>query len=193
MQKQAYKKHPPLCSSGHFSTFAESFSISSLTTLVLLATSYVVILYSTTRFFHKKGFMYGAIYFLWVKHGSTWLDTSVVKAVECGVLKTGMHCKKILCTGYISSQSSGMWSAENWHALQENPLHLSKSVFCVQCLENEMGSIALGRDCGVRIFSVSAIITHCIWHSWCLWKFKNKINGLHYWVVFYLVHPAYVF
>ena len=45
--------------------------------------------------------------------------------------------------GYINSQRSRMWSAENSRALQENPLHLSKSVICVQCLKNEMGSIVL--------------------------------------------------
>ena len=38
-----------------------------------------------------------------------------------------------------------MSCAENSHALSENPLCLSKSVLCVQCLENEMGSIVLGR------------------------------------------------
>jgi hypothetical protein len=35
-------------------------------------------------------------------------------------------------SGYINSQSSRMWCAENLPALQDNPLQLSKSVFvCV--------------------------------------------------------------
>ena len=41
--------------------------------------------------------MCGAIYFLQVEHCSTLVDTLTVTAVECGVLKTHMHCKKILC------------------------------------------------------------------------------------------------
>jgi len=46
-------------------------------------------------------------------------------------------------SGYIHSQSSNMCSAENPHTLQENPLHLSKSVSCVQCIKNETGSVVL--------------------------------------------------
>jgi hypothetical protein len=42
-------------------------------------------------------------------------------------------------SGYINSQNSRIWSAENPHALHENPLHLSESVFGAQCLENELG------------------------------------------------------
>ena len=64
---------------------------------VLLAVSYVVILYLTTRFFHEKGFMCGEIYFLWVKHGSNRVDVLIVKAVKCRVLRTNTHCKKVLC------------------------------------------------------------------------------------------------
>ena len=64
---------------------------------VLLAISYVVILYSATQFFHEKRFVCGAIYFVWVKHGFTTVDIFIVKAVTCVVLRTHIHCKKILC------------------------------------------------------------------------------------------------
>ena len=65
--------------------------------VVLLAISYVVILYSATQFFHEKRFVCGAIYFVWVKHGFTTVDIFIVKAVTCVVLRTHIHCKKILC------------------------------------------------------------------------------------------------
>jgi len=41
--------------------------------------------------------MCGVIYFLQFKHCSSWVDTIIVTAVECGVLKTHTHYKKILC------------------------------------------------------------------------------------------------
>jgi len=71
----------------------------------------------------------------------------------------------------INSQNSKMWSAENSHALQENAVHLSKSWKWngFQCSLKLLGS---------RTFSASAVITHCLWNYWCLWKYKNKINGL---------------
>jgi len=71
----------------------------------------------------------------------------------------------------VNSQNSKMWSAENSHALQETPVHLSVSWKWngIQC------SLKL---VGRRTFTASAVITHCLWHYWCLWKYKNKINGL---------------
>ena len=56
---------------------------------------------------------------------------------KCGVLKTHMHCKKILC--------------------------ICQNQFCMfSILKMKWGSIVLGRDCGGRMFSASAVITHCL-------------------------------
>ena len=63
-------------------------------------------------------------------------------------------------SGYINSQSSRMWCAENLYALQENPLQLSKSFFFfgVWCLENEMGFLCSLK----RLRGEDNVITHCL-------------------------------
>ena len=41
-------------------------------------------------------------------------------------------------SGYISSQNSRVWSAENTHALHENPRHSSDIGVGARCLENKL-------------------------------------------------------
>ena len=134
--------------------------------VVLLATGCVIILYSKTVFFHKNRFMCGVIYFLQFKHCSTWVDTVTVIAVECGVLKTHMHCKKILC--------------------------ICQSQFCVcSVLKMKWGPLFLEETVRAGHFQ-HLLSLHIVYDILGVWKY-NKINGLQYWVVFCMVHPAYVF
>lgn len=39
---------------------------------------------------------YGGSLFLQVKHGSTLIDTLTIITVECGVLKTDVHCLEVI-------------------------------------------------------------------------------------------------
>jgi hypothetical protein len=64
-------------------------------------------------------------------------------------------------------------SAETPAALHENPLHSSKSVVVHSVSKSSCGAKVLWRS-SRRTFSPSAVIIHCLWHFWYLWKEKNK-------------------
>ena len=85
--------HPHICS-GHFQhLLSRSVQVHFLASL-LLASSFAVIMGSTTWFFHQKGFVCWKICFLRTNHSYPWVDTLIVITVEYWMLKTYMHSIK---------------------------------------------------------------------------------------------------
>jgi hypothetical protein len=104
--------HPTPPSSRHFPSFAMSFSSSSLTCCSFVG---------------------------YQSRGNSVIQQHIVFSQEEIYVWRNLLCMGqawFHFSGYINIPSSRMWCAEISHALLENPLHLSKSVFCVQCLEN---------------------------------------------------------
>ena len=85
---------PPLKKFQHH-LLSQSFSTSSLPCLTV---SYQLHRNSVidSMVFHS-GFMCWTIWFLWMRHGSTWVDTLTVETFKNGVLQTNVHCMKIVC------------------------------------------------------------------------------------------------
>lgn len=94
---RSYYPTPSLpCLNGHFHHLI--FLLTQVRRLVsdLLTTDGKKILRWKCFLFFLNGFMFWAVCFSRTKHGSTWMDTLVIKTIEYGVLKTHMCCMKFL-------------------------------------------------------------------------------------------------